>query len=138
MTKVLLNVFRKPINRKKCTIYQRYTHLNLYDDTKTFPCSKNWFKIHEKIAHRVEAFRFTRYNFSDYIKRQSIFDPFLPSLFLPNLSTLSTTKTKLLYSYYTFEIFWQLKLRSCHLLTFTFLRPALDAQMVYTLRISMS
>ena len=48
MTTVLLNAFRKPINRNKYTLYQRCTHLNLYDDTKTFPCRENWFKMHEE------------------------------------------------------------------------------------------
>ena len=89
MTTVLLNAFRKSINRKKCTTYQRYKYLHRHDDMKTFPCSKKKFKYMKKIAHRFEAFRFTRNNFSYYIKTQPIYDPFLQTLFLPNLSTLS-------------------------------------------------
>ena len=45
---IIWNPFRIPINRNKCTPYQLYTHLNLYDDTTTFPCTKNWFNIHEE------------------------------------------------------------------------------------------
>ena len=138
MAMVLSNAFRKPINRNKCTPYQLYTHLNLYDDTTTFPCTKNWFNIHEENQTSSCGFQVYKGEFFWLYQKTTNANPFLQTLFLPNISTLSATKTKLSYSYYTFEIFWFRNLLFCHLFTFTSLRPGLVTQTVYIFRISMS
>ena len=92
MTMIIWNPFRIPINRNKCTPYQLYTHLNLYDDTTTFPCTKNWFNIHEENQTSSCGFQVYKGEFFWLYQKTTNANPFLQTLFLPNISTLSATK----------------------------------------------